>query len=130
MEAEYQKTLSHSCLILKERGTCSPDSYEMRILAANRIEGLLPVTEEYVDNELRFRYDVTGLKPFGVYCERRHFRTEDLCCLFEGLLDLLERTEEYFRIMTPPDLAAGSKASSLCCFRSASFYCFSNRKGI
>ena len=95
MEAEYQKTLSHSCLILKERGTCSPDSYEMRILAANRIEGLLPVTEEYVDNELRFRYDVTGLKPFGVYCERRHFRTEDLCCLFEGLLDLLERTEEY-----------------------------------
>lgn len=95
MEAEYRRNLSHSYLILKEKGEREEDSYEMKILAANRIEGLLPVTAEHVNDEIRYRYDVSGLKPFEVFCERRRFRAEDLCGMFGGLLDLTESAEAY-----------------------------------
>lgn len=100
METEYQRSLSHSYMILTETETETgsgeePDSYGMRVLAVNHMDGLLPVSEEQVDNRKRWQYDVTALLPFEAFCGTRRLQEEDVRKLFRGFLDLLEQMEDY-----------------------------------
>ncbi|MDO4620823.1 MAG: DUF6382 domain-containing protein, partial [Lachnospiraceae bacterium] len=95
MEAEYQRGLTGCFMILKTEEGHEQDSWQARILSVNQIEGLLPMTEEHIDNRQQFRYDITSLQPFDVFCSSRHVREEDLRKLFTGILGTLRTLEDY-----------------------------------
>lgn len=107
MKADYQRSLTHCYMRFSEEGTEVPDNYQLRILASSRIEGILPMTEEHVDNRQYFRYEITSLMPFRDYSETHTFRVEDLRTLFGGLLDTMMQAEDYLleaeRLLLDPD---------------------------
>ncbi len=94
MKAEYRKELSHSSMILTGVGG-GGDGYQLKILASNRIRGLLPVAEEHVDGETRLKYDITGLQPFAACCGNLPLTAEILKKLYGSLIDLFAGLEDY-----------------------------------
>ena len=71
------------------------DSFEMKTIAANRIEGLLRMSSRKLDGEVSFRYDVTGLMTFASYCEAMHPGADALRRILADLMDSLERFGDY-----------------------------------
>ena len=71
------------------------DSYRMKILLSNRIRGLLPLTVEHVDGEVRLCFEITGLQSFASFCECAHPTKEMLKKMYSGLLDSLAEYEDY-----------------------------------
>ena len=95
MRTEYRKELAHNYMILCEEGAEAEENHELRTIYANRIEGLLPLSVEYRDGEIRCRYEITGMLSFAACCESMKVTSDDLRMIYMGLLDLLSLLEDY-----------------------------------
>ena len=95
MRARYRKDLSKNFMILDTGNAETEDNYQLRTLFSNRIEGLLPLSFEHVDNVRKCRYEITGFQPFAACCESFGITAGDLKKLFLGLISLLDRLEDY-----------------------------------
>ncbi|MGN0273387.1 MAG: DUF6382 domain-containing protein [Chordicoccus sp.] len=94
--AEYRRDLNHCYMILKtdEEGEAAPE-WQTGILEANRIPGLLPMAEEHIDNETCYRYDVTSVQPFDVFCRMKRIGKDDLKKMLVSLVTSLGALDDY-----------------------------------
>ena len=94
--AEYRRDLNHCYMILKtdEEGEAAPE-WQTGILEANRIPGLLPMAEEHIDNETCYRYDVTSVQPFDIFCRMKRIGKDDLKKMLVSLVTSLGAVDDY-----------------------------------
>ena len=108
MSMDRYRDSDHTYLILPAPEDTRAGSYPYRMLAANRIRGLLPCALRTVDGEDRLCYDITARQRFSLFFEGRALQyayvrrlVRDLCGLRRELADYLldvDRlllTEEY-----------------------------------
>lgn len=94
MEVAYKRELNHNYLYLKIDNT-EADSYEVRMLINNSIEGLLKFRVKCIDSQSFFCYDITSRQPLDRILSGRFITIEEIKKLVIELILTLERMENY-----------------------------------
>lgn len=106
MEITYKRELKHNYLIIIPEETFY-DSYEIRMMASNCIDGLLKFHVKQVDNIRSYYYEITSRQPLMRLLEYQSLGAEELRCLITGIVRTLERMETYLlqegQILLEPD---------------------------
>ena len=95
MLVEYKRDLSHNYMLIHAEEELPKDSYELRVLMANRIPGILPLEFEDVNGCTAFRYDITSCQPFNALCSSGRMSADILRELYFNLLENLLSFEDY-----------------------------------
>lgn len=94
MKAVYRREMKHNYLILEPEETVY-DGYEVHMMAANRIGGLLKFHVKQVDNQKLYYYEITSKQPLNRVLEYHSLGREELKKLIEDIGRTLERLEAY-----------------------------------
>ena len=102
LNVEYKRDLSHNYMLISDSSDPGADTYEIRTLMSNRIEGLLPMDEgllpmeiERVNGSVVYRYDITSFQPFSAFCESGRMTIIPFKKMYLALLDSLLLFEDY-----------------------------------
>ncbi len=94
MKAVYRREMKHNYLIMEPEET-GYDSYEIHMMAENRIGGLLKFHVKQVDNRKFYYYEITSKQPLNRVLEYHSLGREELKKLIEDIGRTLERLEAY-----------------------------------
>lgn len=90
---EYQKSLNQNYLVYKnERGE---ENYELRMLAENQIDHLLPVELRSIDGREDMYYKIGSLQPLSKLYKNREMKLEDVRIILIGLTGAIAAIQEY-----------------------------------
>ena len=81
-------------ITIEEEGIYLED-YQMRMLKANEIEGLLPIRGRGIDGASFYDYHVTGKVSIQAMYERAKISGDDLKLFLKRLLSVIRETEKY-----------------------------------
>ena len=95
LNVEYKRDLSHNYMLISDSSDPGADTYEIRTLMSNRIEGLLPMEIERVNGSVVYRYDITSFQPFSAFCESGRMTIIPFKKMYLALLDSLLLFEDY-----------------------------------
>lgn len=107
MEVSYQRDMNHNYMILECEGSLDEESYETRMIFANKIPGLLPCHIRYVDGRTYLGYDVTSRQNLTVFCESRKIGKKEIRAILGSILETISVMEEY--LLSPDHLIADPK---------------------
>lgn len=74
MNVEYRRDLNHNYLIIQSEESFF--DYQVRMLACNRISGLLECVQESVNNKISFLYEISSKQPFTQIFQRSRLNFE------------------------------------------------------
>ena len=94
MVVTYKRELKHNYLIIEPEEVFY-DSYEVKMMAANCIEGLLKFHVKQVDNRKSYYYEITSRQPLSRLLECRNTGAEELRCIITGIARTLGRLDSY-----------------------------------
>lgn len=94
MKVSYKREMRHNYLIL-EAMEDNPDSFEIRMLAGNVIEGLLRFRLKQEDQARYYYYEITSKQPLSRMLEFREIRRDELRQLISGIGEALSWIENY-----------------------------------
>lgn len=94
MEAVYKRDLNGTYLIMETQGIREKD-YQMYMLEANDIEGLIPVQMQGVSQMTQYYYDISGKVPVKAMYERGGIKGSEICQLVFQILSLAREVREY-----------------------------------
>ena len=97
--AEYKRDVHQNYLVVREGTTLDTGSYQVKMLLANVVPGLLHCHLQNVDGEALLHYEVTSRQPLSRVQEGRQLGYEDLILVFEGFIKVMEAMGEY--LLTP-----------------------------
>ncbi len=78
MEIGHYRDALHTYLVLPEPEEVQTGGYQYRMLAANKIQGLLPCCLRAVNGEKKLCYDITARQKFSVFHADRKLGVSDL----------------------------------------------------
>lgn len=102
MEVNYQRDMNHNYMILKCEDDLREESYETRMIFANKIPGLLPCHIRYIDGRTYLGYDVTCRQSLTVFCESRKPGRKEIRNILGSILETIKVMEEY--LLSPDHL--------------------------
>ena len=102
MEVNYQRDMNHNYMILKCEDDLHEESYETRMIFANKIPGLLPCHIRYIDGRTYLGYDVTCRQSLTVFCESRKPGRKEIRNILGSILETIKVMEEY--LLSPDHL--------------------------
>lgn len=94
MEISYKREMKHNYLIIVPEESFY-DSYEVRMMASNCIEGLLRFHVKQADNRKSYYYEITSKQPLARLLECQSLGAGKLRRLVECIARTLERLETY-----------------------------------
>lgn len=95
MEVSYKKDLRHNYMVIKGNENNKTDSYSIKMLECQTIEGILPVEQRRMDNNILIYYDITAKQSMTAILEKAtlsYYKVKQLCT---GIIDTIERAYEY-----------------------------------
>lgn len=92
MKIAYRREMKHNYLIIEPENR-EYDSYEMYMLAANKIEGLLKFHVKQVDGQKSYYYEITSKQPLSRILEHSSMGGRELKSLIGGIAQILGRLE-------------------------------------
>ena len=90
MQVSYKRDLNNNYLILKAQEQVDTESYQVRLLTGNQVEGFLSCMTQTVDNQILFYYEITAKQSFANIYEQQKIKREDLQLLFDCLIKKIE----------------------------------------
>lgn len=93
MEISYKREMKHNYLVIE--GENQENSYEVRMMAGNIIEGLMKFRLKRVDDRRLFCYEITSRQPLNRLLESKSLKAENMRFLFLEMSKTLNRMEEY-----------------------------------
>ena len=93
MEISYKREMKHNYLVIE--GESTDNSYEVRMMADNVIEGLMKFRVKRVDNRCCYCYEITSRQPLSRLLENRCLKAEEVRILILGMAKTLGKLEEY-----------------------------------
>ncbi len=94
MKAAYRREMKQNYLIM-EPEEAGHDSYEIHMMEANRIEGLLKFHVKHVDNRKFYYYEITSKQPLNRVLEYHSLGRDELKKLIEDIGRTLGRLEAF-----------------------------------
>ena len=94
MKAAYRREMKQNYLIM-EPEEAGHDSYEIHMMEANRIEGLLKFHVKQVDNRKFYYYEITSKQPLNRILEYHSLGRDELKKLIEDIGRTLGRLEAF-----------------------------------
>lgn len=120
MNITYKREMKHNYMIV-EPNTALYDSYEVHMMAANCIEGLLKFRTKQVDEKKYYYYEITSKQPLSRLLSAMQLDAEKLSRLINGIARALDHMEVYLlkeeQILLDPDyiyIEPGEFRISLC----------------
>ena len=95
MKVEYRRDLQNSYLVLIEENQNADESYDLRMIMENQIEGLLSCERKLMNNDILYYYDVTSKISLEDMCRVKKIQGRDMLFLLNRLLGILDKLEEY-----------------------------------
>lgn len=106
MKITYKRELKHNYLIVEPEEVFY-DSYELRMMASNCIDGLLKFHIKQVDSRKSYYYEITSRQPLSRLLECHNIGAGELKCLVSGIVQTISRLEAYLlqeeQILLEPD---------------------------
>lgn len=90
---EYQKSLNQNYLVYKNE--YGEDNYELRMLAENQINYLLPVELRSIDGRDDIYYKIESFQSLGKLYKNREMKVEDVKVILIGLTGAIAAIQEY-----------------------------------
>lgn len=119
MRTEYQKDLSSTYFVLEEEEIFQMD-YQIRMLRANEISGLLKVKARGADETSRFYYDIRGKSSLQSIYEKAEIKSEELILFLKTLITTISTVEQYMldssRILLDPECIFCDKEGFYFCY--------------
>ncbi|MDO5551958.1 MAG: DUF6382 domain-containing protein, partial [Lachnospiraceae bacterium] len=106
MKVRYKREMRHNYLILEAQ---EPDaeSFEIRMLTGNSIEGLLKFRMKQEEQNQYYYYEITSKQPLSRLLEFKAIRKEDLSRLIIGIGSALHHMEDFLlqesRVLLEPE---------------------------
>ena len=95
MEVEYKREMNRNYMVIRPQITGN-ETYAIRMLSGNKIQGLLPFQDKNLNGEVSYYYDITSKQPLSRILEYRNLSGEELKELLSELLYMLKQLERYF----------------------------------
>ncbi len=106
METKYKRGLDHTYLIL-ELPNLYEEDYQMKIMQANKIEGLLPAAGQGIDGKSQYFYEISGKVSMRSLYEKAEITEAELKELLLQLLNTVNTIRKYMldagRILLEPE---------------------------
>lgn len=106
METKYKRGLNHTYMIL-ELPDLYEEDYQMKMLQANRIEGILPLTGQGIDERSQYFYEISEKTSFKSIYEKKELKKEELESFLTQFLAVLSQIQRYLldmnRILLEPE---------------------------
>lgn len=93
MNISYKREMRHNYLILEAEGT--EESFEIRMLTENSIEGLLKFRVKQEEIGRYYCYEITSKQPLSRLLEFKEIKKEELIRLIAEIGAVLKRIEDY-----------------------------------
>ena len=94
MKTYYKKDLKATYLILEGEEQAKED-YQIAMLRANEIPGVLKMRARFVEERIEYHYDISGKTSFKTFHEKTGLRHEQMKRLVDALLDTMESLQNY-----------------------------------
>ncbi|NLL78488.1 MAG: FHA domain-containing protein [Clostridiales bacterium] len=91
---EYKRDLSHNYLILTGESR-EKENYKIRMLERNAVHGILPCSVRYVDNKVKYYYDISSRQPLAAAFSIRKMSFEVINSIFRQLESAFEELGNY-----------------------------------
>lgn len=105
MEISYKREMKHNYLVIE--GENQDNSYEVRMMAGNVIEGLMRFRVKRVDDSCQYCYEITSKQPLSRLLESKSLTVREVRLLFLEMSRTLNRMEEYLlkedQVLLQPD---------------------------
>lgn len=92
MKIEFTRENSGNYLMIKDEET---DSFEMRMIRNNDINGLLSVNTRQVNNQYIYMYNISGKNNMSEIYGKRKMSSSELKSFITGLKNVMEGTKNY-----------------------------------
>lgn len=93
-EIEYKREMNRNYIVLRADET-GDEPYTIKMLSENRIDGVLPFHEKYIDGERWYYYDITSRQPLCRILETRCISGEEIRRLISGILFSVRQIERF-----------------------------------
>ncbi len=94
METKYKRGLDHTYLIL-ELPLLYEEDYQMKMMQANRIEGLLAAAGQGVDGKSQYFYEISGKTSLRSLYEKLEISGDELETLLSQILRTVHNVRKY-----------------------------------
>lgn len=95
MNVTYKRDINHNYMVWYGGQEVDTDAYAIRMLLQNHIEGLLPCSIQYMDNQTCFYYEITSRQPLNLLCEKRKLEEDDLKEIMKGLVHIFNEVKSF-----------------------------------
>lgn len=95
MEAKYTREVNHCYMSFQSHDSFDENSYELKMISANRIPALLSFSIAHIDSSVICQYDISSLQTLSVFCSSHRIHAKELTALLGNLLDSLFLMEDY-----------------------------------
>ena len=106
METKYKRGLNHTYLTL-EVSSLYEEDYQLRMIQANSIKGLLEVSGQGIDGKSQYTYEISGKTPLRTLYERTEMNRQELEDFLSQLLETVKAVQSYMleagRILLEPE---------------------------
>ena len=94
LEIRYQSDLYGSYLLILAENL-DHDKYTFKMLEKNKIKGVLTCKERMEDGRSYLHIDITGKKNLYQEYQEKEMNLQEMTCLFQNLMCILERLRDY-----------------------------------
>lgn len=106
MDTKYKSDLNHTYLIIEIPDIYEPD-YQIHMLEANHIPGVLAVTGKGVNSSSRYCYDISGKISIKAMYEKSTIKEKDVRLFIEQFAAVIKELQNYLlnvnRILLEPE---------------------------
>ena len=95
MNVSYKRGLNGNCMILEDLDLAAADGFALQMILKNKIDGLLDVHLESLNNKSRLLYDISSKQALDKMFEAGKMKREHFKNLLMSLKNLSERLEAY-----------------------------------
>lgn len=94
MEISYIKDGNQNIMIIKDENIDEND-YKLQMIINNKIEGLVPLSIEYIDNSSILRYDLSSRISFAAMYARKRMTGKELYGFIKDIKIISDKLREY-----------------------------------
>lgn len=89
----YKRDLNHNYLILQ--GNETEETYEIKMVLENEMEGLLKTEARFVNGRVDYYYEISSKQPMSRLFSKAEISYEQLKQLLLGINQLMSKAKEY-----------------------------------
>lgn len=95
MEVEYKKDLRHNYMVVTKNENADSETFCIKMLENQAIEGILALEERQIDNKVLLYYDITAKQSMAAILDKMSLSYDKVKQFCAGIIETVERAYEY-----------------------------------